>query len=30
MIEVLASTVTTESVNSPGWFLVHAIGMGMG
>jgi multicomponent Na+:H+ antiporter subunit G len=30
MIEVFASTVATESVNSPGWFLVHAIGVGMG
>ena len=30
MIEVFASTVATESVHSPGWFLVHAIGVGMG
>ena len=30
MIEVFASTVANESVNSPGWFLVHAIGVGMG
>jgi multicomponent Na+:H+ antiporter subunit G len=30
MIEMIASTVVPESVNSPGWFLVHAIGLGMG
>ena len=30
MIEVLASVPVTESANSPGWFLVHSIGMGMG
>ena len=29
MIELLA-TVVSESVNSPGWFLVHSIGVGMG
>ena len=30
MIEMIASMVVPESVNSPGWFLVHAIGLGMG
>ena len=30
MIEVLASVPTPESANSPGWFLVHSIGIGMG
>jgi multicomponent Na+:H+ antiporter subunit G len=30
MIEVLASVPVPESANSPGWFLVHSIGMGMG
>ena len=30
MIEVLASLPVTDSANSPGWFLVHSIGMGMG
>jgi multicomponent Na+:H+ antiporter subunit G len=30
MIEVLASVPVSESANSPGWFLVHSIGMGMG
>ena len=30
MIEMVATTVVSESVNSPGWFLVHAIGVGMG
>jgi multicomponent Na+:H+ antiporter subunit G len=30
MIEMIASTVVPDSVNSPGWFLVHAIGLGMG
>jgi len=30
MIEVLASVPVTESAISPGWFLVHSIGMGMG
>ena len=30
MIDLLASTVATETANSPGWFLVHAIGVGMG
>ena len=30
MMEVLASSVVAESVNSPGWFLVHAIGIAMG
>jgi multicomponent Na+:H+ antiporter subunit G len=30
MIEMIASTVVSESVNNPGWFLVHAIGLGMG
>ena len=30
MIEVLASVPASESANSPGWFLVHSIGMGMG
>jgi multicomponent Na+:H+ antiporter subunit G len=30
MIEVFASAVVSESSNSPGWFLVHAIGVGMG
>ena len=29
MIEILASTVS-ESSNSPGWLLVHSIGVGMG
>ena len=27
---MIASTVVSESVNNPGWFLVHAIGLGMG
>ena len=30
MIEILASTGISESTNSPGWFLVHSIGVGMG
>lgn len=30
MIEVFASVPVAESTNSPGWFLVHSIGMGMG
>ena len=30
MIEVIASVPVPESANSPGWFLVHSIGMGMG
>ena len=30
MIEVLASVPASEPANSPGWFLVHSIGMGMG
>ena len=30
MIEVFASAVVSEPSNSPGWFLVHAIGVGMG
>ena len=30
MIEMVASLVVSESVNSPGWFLVHAVGVGMG
>ena len=30
MIEVIASVPVSESANSPGWFLVHSIGMGMG
>lgn len=30
MIELIASTGVGESANSPGWFLVHTIGMGMG
>jgi multicomponent Na+:H+ antiporter subunit G len=30
MIEVLASVPVSEPANSPGWFLVHSIGMGMG
>lgn len=30
MIEILASTGISESPNSPGWFLVHSIGIGMG
>ena len=30
MIEMVATTVVSESVNSPGWFLVHAVGVGMG
>ena len=30
MIEILASTGISESSNSPGWFLVHSIGVGMG
>lgn len=30
MIEVFASAVVAEPSNSPGWFLVHAIGVGMG
>jgi multicomponent Na+:H+ antiporter subunit G len=30
MIEVFASVPVGESTNSPGWFLVHSIGMGMG
>jgi multicomponent Na+:H+ antiporter subunit G len=30
MIEVLASVPASESAYSPGWFLVHSIGMGMG
>ena len=30
MIEVFASLPVADSANSPGWFLVHSIGMGMG
>ena len=30
MIECIASMVATESANSPGWFLVHAVGVAMG
>jgi multicomponent Na+:H+ antiporter subunit G len=30
MIEMVASLVVSEPVNSPGWFLVHAVGVGMG
>ena len=30
MIEVIVSVPVSESANSPGWFLVHSIGMGMG
>ena len=30
MIEVIVSVPVPESANSPGWFLVHSIGMGMG
>jgi multicomponent Na+:H+ antiporter subunit G len=30
MIEVIATVSISESANSPGWFLVHSIGMGMG
>jgi multicomponent Na+:H+ antiporter subunit G len=30
MIDTLASAVLAESANSPGWFLVHAIGVSMG
>ena len=30
MIEILASAGISESPNSPGWFLVHSIGVGMG
>ena len=30
MIEDIASVPVPESANSPGWFLVHSIGMGMG
>ncbi|MEK9773010.1 MAG: monovalent cation/H(+) antiporter subunit G [Opitutae bacterium] len=30
MIELLASVELNEPVTSPGWFLVHTIGMGMG
>jgi multicomponent Na+:H+ antiporter subunit G len=30
MIEMVASSVVSESANNPGWFLVHAIGIGMG
>ena len=30
MIEILASSGISESPNSPGWFLVHSIGVGMG
>ena len=30
MIEMVASLDVSESVNSPGWFLVHAVGVGMG
>ena len=30
MIELLANSSVSESVNSPGWFLVHSIGVGMG
>ena len=30
MIELLATSAASESVNSPGWFLVHSIGVGMG
>lgn len=30
MIEVIASVPVPESANNPGWFLIHAIGMGMG
>ena len=30
MIEILASSGISESPNSPGWFLVHSIGIGMG
>ena len=29
MIEMLAAVELRESVASPGWFLVHAIGVGM-
>lgn len=30
MIELLANSSVSESANSPGWFLVHSIGVGMG
>ena len=30
MIEVLASVPASEPACSPGWFLIHSIGMGMG
>lgn len=30
MIENLATSVVVQSEQSPGWFLVHSIGMGMG
>jgi multicomponent Na+:H+ antiporter subunit G len=30
VIEILASAGISESPNSPGWFLVHSIGVGMG
>ena len=30
MIELLASVELNEPVTSPGWFLIHTIGMGMG
>ncbi len=30
MIELFAAAGLNESANSPGWFLVHSIGMGMG
>ena len=30
MIDTLATAVLAESANSPGWFLVHAIGVSMG
>jgi multicomponent Na+:H+ antiporter subunit G len=30
MIEIFASSAVAESSNNPGWFLVHAIGIGMG
>ena len=30
MIENLAASIVVQSEQSPGWFLVHSIGMGMG
>ena len=30
MVDIISSSTVIESVNSPGWFLVHAIGVGMG